>query len=133
MSVTQPFSGGPRARILVADDEPDVCALLEEFLKARGYEVTLAYDGEEALAKVREQPPDLLLLDMRMPKRDGVGVMKELRTIAPDLPVVLVTGIGDMELTREALRLGATGYVPKPINFDYLEMSIGLNIPGKSG
>ena len=83
--------------------------------KNEGYEVTAAYDGEEALAKVKEIKPELLLLDIMMPKLDGIGVLWELKsnTETAKLPVIVLTNIGDVDSISKIVEAGATDYLLK--------------------
>lgn len=109
------------ARILVADDVPENARLLEAVLVARGYEVLIARDGEETLAVVEREQPDLILLDVVMPGLDGYAVCERLRAgdATAVLPVIMVTsGIGS-EKTR-AIEAGADDFIPKPFNHDEL-------------
>ena len=111
-------------RILVVDDEPDARELLTEFLTARGYAVLAASSGEEALCKVREERPDLILLDVCMPRMNGLEVLKRVREIDHDVGVIMVTAISEAETGRQALKLGAFDYITKPLDFEYLERSL---------
>lgn len=108
------------ARILIADDYPDNVRLLAVRLKAEGYDYITAADGEETLAKVRSEQPDLVLLDVDMPKKNGFQVLAEMRA-DPELaclPVIIVSAarIGPADV-REGLTLGADDYVTKPVDW----------------
>lgn len=103
------------AKILVAEDDKLISNSLCDALKAQGHESVPAYDGEEALAKTKEIHPDLILLDIMMPKLDGIGVMWELKAnkdIA-DIPVIILTNMGDMDTISKILEAGATDYLLK--------------------
>lgn len=107
-------------RILIADDYPDNVRLLAVRLKSEGYEYLTAMDGEEALAKIRSETPDLVLLDVNMPKKDGFQVLAEMRA-DPDishLPVIIITAarISSNDV-REGLTLGADDYITKPVDW----------------
>ena len=108
-------------RILVVDDEIAICNLLRKFLDLKGYEVYTALDGPAAIAKVKEFRPHIVLLDIMMPGMGGIQVLKEIKKVDPRAGVIMVTGVGDNELGRRALELGAYDYITKPVNFDYLE------------
>ena len=108
-------------RILVVDDEIAICNLLRKFLDLKGYEVYTALDGPAAIAKVKELRPHIVLLDIMMPGMGGIQVLKEIKKVHPRAGVIMVTGVGDNELGRRALELGAYDYITKPVNFDYLE------------
>ena len=103
------------AKILVAEDDKLISASLCDALKAQGYEVSAAYDGEESVAKAKELKPDLLLLDIMMPKLDGISVLWELKA-SPEtakISVIVLTNLGDMETISKILEAGATDYLLK--------------------
>ncbi|HEX7168428.1 MAG TPA: response regulator, partial [Acidimicrobiales bacterium] len=104
------------ARVLVADDSLVVRSVLRKQLEAYGHAVVEAVDGVQALRACREQPPDIILLDVEMPNLDGHGVLSELRRdeITADIPVVFLTGRSSTEDVVEGLRLGAHDYLAKP-------------------
>jgi DNA-binding response OmpR family regulator len=102
-------------KILVAEDDKLISASLCDALKQNGYDATPAYDGEEAVAKAKEIKPDLLLLDIMMPKLDGISVLWELRSNeeTKKTAVVVLTNMGDMETISKILEAGATDYLLK--------------------
>jgi two-component system cell cycle response regulator len=106
------------ARILVVDDHPVNCELLEAMLAPQGYRVESVYSGAEALELVRRAPPDLILLDVNMPDMDGFAVTRELRGNADTrlIPVVMVTALGDFEHRVRGIESGAEDYLAKPVN-----------------
>ena len=116
------------SKILVVDDEPEVRKLMEHFLTGRGYQVRLAANGREGLAAIDSFAPDVVLLDMHMPEMDGLETLKELAVRAPGLPVIMVTVNEDVQTTSQLLQLGASDYVPKPFNLDYLEQAINIQL-----
>jgi len=102
------------ARILIAEDEPDMLMGLRDNLQFEGYDVLEAVDGEEALRLVHEQRPDLMLLDIMMPKVDGLEVCKRLREEGFSLPVLMLTAKSqEMDIVR-GLEVGADDYITKP-------------------
>ena len=109
--------GAAQGRILVVDDEADVRLLLSRILKDAGYQVETAHEGGEALAKIAERRPDLVLLDLMMPGVDGWGVLAELRKQPSPPPVVLVTASADPGTFGRSVREGVAGYVAKPFRF----------------
>jgi DNA-binding response OmpR family regulator len=111
-------------RVLVVDDEPSAVELLREFLTARGYEVITASDGPEALRTAKEERPHLVLLDIRMPKMDGLEVLRQLRQIDKEVGVIMVTAENEVEIGRKAMELGAFDYIVKPLDLPYLEQSL---------
>lgn len=112
-----------QARILVVDDEPANRLLLRQLLAHLGYAVREATDGEEALASVAAEPPDLILLDVHMPRLDGYEVCRRLKSDARTrlVPVVMVTGLDQLPDKIKAVELGADDYLKKP--FDPMELA----------
>ena len=104
--------------ILVVDDVPDNVEILQLRLESQGYEVIAAGDGEEALAAVRSKLPDLVLLDIQMPKLDGIEVVKQLKADAalPFIPVILVTARADVKDVVAGLEAGGDDYLTKPVD-----------------
>jgi len=116
------------ARVMVVDDEPDAVELLQEFLTSKGYEVITASNGEEALRKVKEERPHLILLDVRMPGMNGMDVLRQVRQFDQEVGVIMVTAVNEEDTGREALKLGAFDYIVKPLNFEYLERSLWYKV-----
>lgn len=102
-------------RILLADDDTELCEMLIEYLGAEGFAVDAVHDGEAALARVREQAYDVLVLDVMMPRKNGFDVLRELRTRS-QLPVLILTARGDDVDSVLGLELGADDYLAKPSN-----------------
>jgi len=102
-------------KILVVDDEKPISEIVKYNLVKEGYEVFTAYDGEEALEKVEEVEPDLIILDLMLPKMDGLEVAREVRK-THDMPIIMVTA-KDSEIDKVlGLELGADDYVTKPFS-----------------
>ena len=108
-----------RFRILVVDDEERILNFLSAKLKASGYEVLTAPNGVKGLEQVQAQEPDLVVLDLLMPKMDGLEMLKQLRTFSP-VPVIILTAKGTDTDRIKGLKLGADDYLPKPFNPDEL-------------
>jgi signal transduction histidine kinase len=108
-------------RILVVDDEKEFAGMIKLRLEKNFYTVKEAYDGEEAVAKAKEEKPDLVLLDIKIPKIDGLQVLKTLMKANPGLYVVMVTGYASLESAIEAMRYGAHDYLIKPLEKGRLE------------
>ena len=117
-----------RARVLIVDDEADMLDLLMDFLRSKGYEVLTASDGAEALRKVREERPQAILLDVRMPKMDGLQVLREIRKTDKEIGVIMVTAVNEQETGRQAMEMGASDSVVKPLDLQYLERSLWYRI-----
>lgn len=90
------------ARVLVVDDDPATVNLVQEFLLAKGYEVSTAFDGLEGLQKVKGERPHLVLLDVRMPKMDDLEVLRQLREIDKEVAVIMITAVNEEEIARQA-------------------------------
>lgn len=115
-------------KVLVVDDEPQAVELLKEFLTAKGYAVVGASGGEEALRRLKEEQPHMMLLDIRMPMMDGLEVLRRAREIDREVGIVMVTAVNEERMGREALRMGAYDYITKPLDFDYLERVLWVKI-----
>ena len=115
-------------KILVVDDEPEVRLVLSEFLESRGYEVTAASSGAEALAMVDVVKPHVVLLDVTMPEMDGMETLKRLAAANPGLPIIMVTANADVDVTSRLLAMGAADYIPKPFDLEYLGQAVGIQV-----
>jgi DNA-binding NtrC family response regulator len=103
-------------RILVADDEEGIREFLAESLEKDGHEIALATNGAEALALARAEPFDVILTDLKMPKLDGMSLVRTLRTEQPDVEIVVLTAFGDVATAVEAMKLGVFDYLQKPVS-----------------
>jgi DNA-binding NtrC family response regulator len=110
----------PKGAILVIDDEVEIREGLELLLKTEGYAVTMADTGQSGLSRLGEQPYDLLLLDVSLPDRNGIELLKDIRRQNPSLPIVLITAYGSIEMARAAFKSGAMDYITKPWSNDEL-------------
>ena len=117
-------SEGTRARILVTDDDPVSCELFAEVLEGEGYRVDRALSGEDALQQLHRETYALLLVDVRLPGMSGLEVTREVRATHPDLPIVVMTAFGSMEIAIEAIREGAFDYTSKPMNLEELKRTV---------
>ena len=131
----EPTSGAPRPRVLAVDDDPAQRALLRRWLTHFGCEVETAPDGIEALARLREQPYDVLLTDLRMPGIDGLQLLAMARELQPELAVVFLSGAGTMDEAIAALRFHrAFDFVRKPLqDFQELDGIIRRAIKAREG
>jgi DNA-binding response OmpR family regulator len=118
------------ARVLVVDDEPDIRETLTDLLAADGYEVSTAIDGADALSRVVEQRPDLVLLDVDMPRLRGVEALVAIRALSPTTQVIMMSGKADLEEAKRALAAGAFDYVTKPFDLAYLDRAIRTAVLG---
>jgi two-component system OmpR family response regulator len=108
----------PEARLLVVEDEPNILELLSASLRYAGFHVTTAGSGGEALDRVRDVRPDLLVLDVLMPGLDGLSVLRQLRRHGVDVPVLFLTARDSTEDRITGLTLGADDYVTKPFSLE---------------
>ena len=113
-----------KEKILVVDDEPNICLILKRWLSEAGYEVDTAEDGYSALKKVHEGSADLVISDIKMPRMNGIELIKQLKIIHPDVPVIALSGLHDINTVRAAMREGAYDYLFKPFDFSEAEMAI---------
>ncbi|MEZ7891370.1 MAG: response regulator [Candidatus Wallbacteria bacterium] len=107
-------------RILVCEDEEDLRKIFVDYFQDNEYQVICAADGEEGLKLINSEKPDIMLLDMRMPRLDGYGTLKKLRETNKELPVIVITAYGYICQVIQMMNLGISGYVTKPIDFDKL-------------
>ena len=110
-----------KARILVVDDEKEICRILEKFLTAEGYRVVTVTNGQGAIRAMREERCDLIFLDLRLPDMNGIEVLRRIKKMDEKAVVNIMTGYGTMQTARAAMRLGAHDYITKPIDLDYLK------------
>ena len=101
-------------KILIADDEEDILEIVADRLEFYGFEVQTARDGVECLEAIDRQVPDLLLLDIRMPRLDGLEVLARLQQTRPELPVVVISASTERQVAEDTLSRGAVDYLLKP-------------------
>ncbi|MEX0728395.1 MAG: response regulator [Planctomycetaceae bacterium] len=106
------------SKILIADDNQQNCELLDAYLSGEGYEIEMAYDGEEALHKVASFGPDIVLLDIMMPKLSGYEVCQQLKQnpMTKDIPILIVTALNEMGDIEKGVAAGCDDFLSKPIN-----------------
>ena len=108
-------------KVLIADDEPDVLAAMSKKVEGAGYAVVTAVDGEEAWKKIQSESPDVILLDLTMPKMDGLEVLKNVRQNPPSAkwqPVIIVSARKELEDMKKGFSLEADHYLTKPCEMD---------------
>jgi two-component system alkaline phosphatase synthesis response regulator PhoP len=110
-----------KKRILVVDDEPDFAAIVQKNLEKEGFETEVAYDGVECIEKVKQNPPDAIVLDVMMPEKDGYEACRELKADEKyaDIPILLLTAVADHVSSthyshRDGMSTEADDYLPKP-------------------
>lgn len=107
-------------QLLIVDDQQGIRLLLNEVFKREGYATFLAANGIEALEIAERIKPDVVLLDMKIPGMDGIEILKRIKLKTPNMPVVMMTAYGELDLIQEAMKLGAAHYFTKP--FDIYEV-----------
>ena len=120
-----------KKRILVVDDEPDFCSIVQANLEKEGFEVEVAYDGMDGLEKVKANPPDAIVLDVIMPEKDGYEVCAELKADKryADIPILMLTAVASRVSTtryshREGMSMEAEDYLPKPASAEQILQSV---------
>ena len=113
-------------RMLIVDDERDICDCLEQFFRQRGFSVSCAFSGEEALERLKHDPVDVLLLDVLLPGLSGIEVLKRARALDSATRVIIVTALDYIELRDQAHRYGAAAYITKPFDFSEATWSLIL-------
>jgi DNA-binding NtrC family response regulator len=121
----------PRGSILVVDDEAEIREGLEELLSSENFDVTVAESGEAGLRKLEDRPFDLMLLDVSLPDRNGLELLREIRSRDPYLSVILITAFGSIDMARAAFKSGAQDYITKPWSNDELVAQVSLAIEGR--
>jgi DNA-binding response OmpR family regulator len=117
--------------ILVVDDNPDNAHIIRDYLEAKGYPITVAYNGDDALKAFSEVKPSIVLLDVMMPGRDGWQVCREMKshpTLGRNVRVIMVTALDDWVNKRQALQTGADDFVEKPFELPRLASTVERNV-----
>src|SRR5246127_5855850 len=117
---TKPAEVGSPAKILVVEDEPAMVAGLRDNFEFEGYEVITARDGAEGLRRALDESPDLVILDVMMPRMSGLEVCKQIRAKRASIPIIMLTARGQEVDKVVGLELGADDYVTKPFSFNEL-------------
>jgi DNA-binding NtrC family response regulator len=111
-------------RILIADDDPDIVEVLGDRLVSQGYQVLTARDGVEALKSIEQDAPDVLLLDLQMPRMSGLDVLRKIEEEGRDVTVVVITAVGTIERAVEAMKIGAYDFITKPFNPEQITLTV---------
>ena len=111
-------------RVLVVDDEADLRSVVCDTLRMEGYATSEAADGLEAIEVLRAAAPDAVLLDLQMPRQNGLATLREIRAIAPEVPVIILSGHGDVAMAVAAVKGGAFDYIEKPPDFERIVLTL---------
>jgi two-component system nitrogen regulation response regulator NtrX len=113
-----------KQKVLIVDDEISILQSLSGILEDEGYGVSLASSGEEAIDRIKKDPPDLMLLDVWMPGADGISVLEDIKKLSPLTPVIIISGHGTIETAVKATRMGAFDFIEKPLSIERVLVSL---------
>lgn len=123
-----------KIRILLVDDDPDFVQPVAFWLESKGYEVAIAAEGKIALELIEKERPNIVFLDLKMPKMDGIETLRKIRDIDKELPVIIVTAVyADEKKFAEARKLGTSGFFPKKNDFAQLGLIIETTLRTHKG
>jgi two-component system, response regulator, stage 0 sporulation protein F len=117
-----------KKKVLIVDDQNGIRVLLVEVFSNEGYETYQASNGRLALDIVRNNPPDLVLLDMKIPGMDGLEILKHIKQINPAIKVIMMTAYGELDMIKEATDLGALMHFTKPFDIDELRQAVNAQL-----
>jgi DNA-binding response OmpR family regulator len=125
------MSDGVKRRILIVDDEPSIAKILRKQMEVAGFEVQVAVDGQEGLSKVREWKPELVILDVMLPKMNGHEVCAAVKgdDAVKQIPIIMLTAKAQRQDQDEALKHGAEGYLTKPFQLEELLTKVKTLLP----
>lgn len=113
-----------KALVLAVDDEPDILRMTKRVLEPIGYEVLTASDGDQALDIVAQKRPQVVMLDIKMPGKSGTEILGEVMAQQPDTAVIMVSGVNDVNIAVQAMKMGAFDYLVKPYNVEEIVLSV---------
>ncbi|BBH23165.1 response regulator [Paenibacillus baekrokdamisoli] len=117
-------------KVLIVDDQNGIRVLLMEVFSSEGYETFQASNGKLALEIVRQDEPDLVLLDMKIPGMDGLEILKHVKAINKEIKVIMMTAYGELDMIKEATDHGALMHFTKPFDIDEMRMAVNLQLRG---
>jgi len=115
-------------KLLVVDDEADILFFLKSYFQTKDFEVSTAQSGEEAIEKVKEIRPHIVLMDIVMPGMGGLEALKKIKEIDPAIGVIMATAVLDNSAAEQAIAAGAYDYVSKPFDLKYLETTVLIKL-----
>lgn len=116
-------------KILIVDDQFGIRILLNEVLQQEGYRTFLAANGAQALEIQKNDSPDLVLLDMKIPGMDGIEILKRMKEVDKDIRVLIMTAYGELDMIQEAMNLGALTHFAKPFDIDDIRKAVKTYLP----
>ncbi len=130
-----PILGGvlmEEKKVLIVDDQNGIRILLMEVFGSEGYKTFQAANGKLALEIVRNDSPDLVLLDMKIPGMDGLEILKHIKAVNPEIKVIMMTAYGELDMIKQATELGALMHFTKPFDIDEMRMAVNSQLKGKA-
>ena len=115
-------------KILIVDDDQAIRTVLKRMLSREGYEVVMAFDGEDGVEVADQENPDLILLDLGLPGIDGIETLKRIKQNEPDIAAIMITAEGSIESAVAAVKAGARNYVTKPFNADEIRLLVSESL-----
>ncbi|WP_274648511.1 response regulator [Paenibacillus humicola] len=119
-----------KKKVLIVDDQNGIRVLLMEVFSSEGYETFQASNGKLALEIVRNDAPDLVLLDMKIPGMDGLEILKHVKAINKEIKVIMMTAYGELDMIKEATDHGALMHFTKPFDIDEMRMAVNMQLRG---
>ena len=119
-----------KKKVLIVDDQNGIRILLMEVFSSEGYDTFQASNGKLALEIVRNDEPDLVLLDMKIPGMDGLEILKHIKAINKEIKVIMMTAYGELDMIKEATDHGALMHFTKPFDIDEIRMAVNLQLRG---
>jgi two-component system response regulator (stage 0 sporulation protein F) len=119
-------------KIMIVDDQLGIRILLKEVLNKEGFKTYQAANGKEALQLLKEHRPDLVLLDMKIPGMDGIEILKEIKKFDANTTVIMMTAYGELDMIKEAKRLGALMHFTKPFDVEQVRETVEHYLTGKA-
>lgn len=110
--------------LLIIDDDPAACRIFKKIIEKEGYRVLTATDAGRGLRLIQEKSPEIVFLDIKMPRVDGIELLRRIRKINKDVIVIMLTGFATLDTARKAMELGAYDYVTKPFDLEAIKASI---------
>lgn len=118
-------------KVLIVDDQNGIRILLMEVFNSEGYTTMQAPNGKVALEIVRNETPDLVLLDMKIPGMDGLEILKHIKEINPEIKVIMMTAYGELDMIKQATDLGALMHFTKPFDIDEMRLAVNNHLMGE--
>ncbi|SYX87143.1 response regulator [Paenibacillus alvei] len=115
-------------KVLIVDDQNGIRVLLMEVFSSEGYTTYQASNGKMALEIVREESPDIVLLDMKIPGMDGLEILKQIKLMKPHMNVIMMTAYGELDMIKEATDLGALMHFTKPFDIDEMRVAVNMTL-----